>query len=450
MDGRQHHDPGEGQESPTQVHYDNEGQAVLVLRAATLRVVSGPDDGACVALDLRRMRVGTAADNDLVLTDPSVSRHHLEFQVRDQGYQVRDLDSTNGSFFRGARISEAHLGAGAELRLGDSVLRIERGEECSRVVKARKTFGTIIGNCRPMQEVFGLLAAVAPTDTTVLINGETGTGKELVAKAIHYNSSRRGGPFISVNCAAIPTALLESELFGHARGAFTSAVRDKPGLFEAAAGGTLMLDEVGDMPPEMQAKLLRVLQEGAFRRVGEQRERSTDARIISASHHDLSTLVRARRFREDLYYRLNVVLIQVPPLRDRTEDIPQLVEHFLGQQGDAPSVDREALSALLRYPWPGNVRELQNEVRRAAVLCEGPVRADDLSSKIRQPGPALQDANNLAAALAATERQCIIRALRATNGSVTAAAKLLGISRVVLHRKLRKHAVDRRRLRTAV
>ncbi len=319
-----------------------------------------------------------------------------------------------------------------------------------KILVRRYQASNLVGRGKAMCEIFRLIDRVANADVPVLIQGETGTGKELVAKAIHYNSSRRGGPFISVNCAAIPTALLESELFGHARGAFTSAVRDKPGLFEAAAGGTLMLDEVGDMPPEMQAKLLRVLQEGAFRRVGEQRERSTDARIISASHHDLSTLVRARRFREDLYYRLNVVLIQVPPLRDRTEDIPQLVEHFLGQQGDAPSVDREALSALLRYPWPGNVRELQNEVRRAAVLCEGPVRADDLSSKIRQPGPALQDANNLAAALAATERQCIIRALRATNGSVTAAAKLLGISRVVLHRKLRKHAVDRRRLRTAV
>ena len=319
------------------------------------------------------------------------------------------------------------------------------------ILVRRYQASNLVGRGKAMCEIFRLIDRVANADVPVLIQGETGTGKEVVAKAMHYNSPRRGGPFISVNCAAIPTALLESELFGHARGAFTSAVRDKPGLFEAASGGTLMLDEVGDMPAEMQAKLLRVLQEGAFRRVGEQRERTTDARVISASNHDLATLVRARRFREDLYYRLNVVLIQVPPLRDRPEDIPELVEHFLTQLGDAhPAVDREVLSMLLRYPWPGNVRELQNEVRRAAVLCDGSVSAGDLSSRIHQPGPALHDANNLTAALAATERECIIRALRATNGSVTEAAKLLGISRVVLHRKLRKHAVDRRRLRSAV
>jgi len=318
------------------------------------------------------------------------------------------------------------------------------------ILVRRYQASNLVGRGKAMCEIFRLIDRVANTDVPVLIQGETGTGKEVVAKAIHYNSSRRGGPFISINCAAIPAALLESELFGHARGAFTGAVRDKPGLFEAATGGTLMLDEVGDMPAEMQAKLLRVLQEGAFRRVGEQRERTTDARVISASHHDLASLVRARRFREDLYYRLNVVLVKVPPLRDRPEDIPELVEHFLAQQGEdtpRPTVDRDAMALLLRHAWPGNVRELQNEVRRASVLCEGRVGAADLSARIRRPGPEQGEANTLAAALAVTEREAIIRALRATNGSVTEAAKLLGISRVVLHRKLRKHAVDRRKLR---
>ena len=341
-----------------------------------------------------------------------------------------------------------------QVTVTDQVQRIEAmtatlGSEQEILVR-RYQASNLVGRGKAMCEIFRLIDRVANADVPVLIQGETGTGKEVAAKAIHYNSSRRGGPFISINCAAIPATLLESELFGHARGAFTGAVRDKPGLFEAAIGGTLMLDEVGDMPAEMQAKLLRVLQEGAFRRVGEERERTTDARIISASHHDLSGLVRARRFREDLYYRLNVVLVRVPPLRDRPEDIPELVQHFLEQQevdGPRPTMGREALALLLRYNWPGNVRELNNEVRRATVLGDGHVVPRDLSARIRRPGPEQQDANTLAAALAATEREAIIRALKATNGSVTEAAKLLGISRVVLHRKLRKHAVDRRRLR---
>ena len=341
-----------------------------------------------------------------------------------------------------------------QVTVTDQVQRIEAmtatlGSEQEILVR-RYQASNLVGRGKAMCEIFRLIDRVANADVPVLIQGETGTGKEVVAKAIHYNSSRGAGPFISINCAAIPAALLESELFGHARGAFTGAVRDKPGLFEAAAGGTLMLDEVGDMPAEMQAKLLRVLQEGAFRRVGEQRERTTDARVVSASHQDLCSLVRARRFREDLYYRLNVVLVQVPPLRDRPEDIPDLVEHFLVQQevdGARPTMDREALSTLLRYSWPGNIRELQNEIRRATVPGDGGEGLADLSARIRRPGPEQQDANTLAAALAATEREAIIRALRATNGSVTEAAKLLGISRVVLHRKLRKHAVDRRRLR---
>ncbi len=392
MDGRQHHDPGEGQESPTQVHYDNEGQAVLVLRAATLRVVSGPDDGACVALDLRRMRVGTAADNDLVLTDPSVSRHHLEFQVRDQGYQVRDLDSTNGSFFRGARISEAHLGAGAELRLGDSVLRIERGEECSRVVKARKTFGTIIGNCRPMQEVFGLLAAVAPTDTTVLINGETGTGKELVAEELHRQSARRGREFVVVDCGAIPAQLIESELFGHVKGAFTGAVNSRPGAFENSSGGTVFLDEIGELPLEMQTRLLRVLDKRTIKRVGSHDQRPVDIRVVAATNRDLPEMIQEGAFRQDLYYRLSVVQIQLPPLRQRRPDIPLLARHFLWQSG-CPNPEQvlgpEVLEALSTRQWPGNVRELRNVIERAAILADGSPLA---AGGEQAPAAATQDA----------------------------------------------------------
>jgi transcriptional regulator with PAS, ATPase and Fis domain len=249
---------------------------------------------------------------------------------------------------------------------------------------------------------------------------------------------------VSVNCAAIPEQLLESELFGHARGAFTGAVRDRPGLFEAAAGGTLMLDEVGDMPPSMQAKLLRVLQEGRFRRVGEQQERTSDARIISASLHDLAELVAAGRFREDLLYRLNVVSIAVPPLRERPEDIPELVEHFLGEMEPRPHLDRAALAELMRYGWPGNARELRNELHRAATLGDGQITVETLSSRL---GHAAGDADWLRGSLAsireAAEKSAILRALDQSEGSVTVAARLLGISRVVLHRKLRRHGIVR-------
>jgi transcriptional regulator with PAS, ATPase and Fis domain len=250
---------------------------------------------------------------------------------------------------------------------------------------------------------------------------------------------------VSVNCAAIPAALLESELFGHVRGAFTGAVRDKQGLFEVARGGTLLLDEVGDMPREMQAKLLRVLQEGAFRRVGDQEERSTDARIVSASLHDLNELVQAKRFREDLFYRLNVVQIQVPPLRQRPEDIPELVRHILGQMDPVPEIVPGALEVLLRRAWPGNVRELHNELQRAVALGGGRITPAALSPEReqRERVPVHGD-QTLNVAVAWAERSAIVSALRSTNGSVTQAAQVLGISRVVLHRKIRKHDLRRR------
>jgi transcriptional regulator with PAS, ATPase and Fis domain len=249
---------------------------------------------------------------------------------------------------------------------------------------------------------------------------------------------------VSLNCAAIPEALLESELFGHARGAFTGAFRDQPGLFEAARGGTLLLDEVGDMPAAMQAKLLRVLQEGRFRRVGEQQERASDARIISASLHDLGALVAAGRFREDLFYRLNVVAIAVPPLRERPEDIPLLVDLFLDEIAPRPAIDRAALALLLSYRWPGNARELRNELHRAAALSDGRIAPGDLSPQLASgEGPPAEARGSLAAVREAAERHAIRRALERAGGSVTVAARLLGISRVVLHRKLRRHAIGR-------
>jgi transcriptional regulator with GAF, ATPase, and Fis domain len=316
------------------------------------------------------------------------------------------------------------------------------GSEPEALVR-RYRAANVVGRSKQMHQILRLIDRVAQTDVPVLIHGETGTGKEVIAKAVHQNSARRKGPFVSVNCAAIPAALLESELFGHVRGAFTGAVRDKQGLFEVARGGTLLLDEVGDMPQEMQAKLLRVLQEGSFRRVGDQEERHTDARIVSASLHDLSKLVQAGRFREDLLYRLNVVQVRVPPLRERPEDIPELVRYFLAQMEPAPEITPPAMDQLMRRAWPGNARELQNELLRAMALGGGVITPEVLSSERRQGQHAAGGDQTLSAAVTRAERAAIIAALRTTEGSVTRAAQLLGISRVVLHRKIRKHDLRR-------
>lgn len=330
-------------------------------------------------------------------------------------------------------------------RIDEMVVRL--GDDRQALVeryRASKLVGQSPGMCQIMQ----LIDRVVATEVPVLIQGETGTGKEVIAKAIHYQSRRRHGPFVTVNCAAIPGPLLESELFGHARGSFTGAVRDKPGLFQIAAGGTLLLDEVGDMPLEMQPKLLRILQEAKYRRIGEEQERTTDVRIISASLHDLTALLADGHFRRDLYFRLNVIPINVPPLRERTEDIPLLIDHFLGQLEPTSTIDRAARLLLLRYHWPGNVRELQNELQRAAALSDGHITAANLSPKLQAGSSAPVEGNTMESILSLAERRAIEKALKQTHGSITQAAKLLGISRVVFHRKMKKFDIQRHKYKS--
>jgi len=315
-----------------------------------------------------------AADNELVLTDPHISRHHLEFQIQDAGYLVRDLGSTNGTYFRGARIHEALVGPGAELRLGSTVLRLERGEEKTEQAPRKQAFGEMVGTAARMQTVFGLLAAVAPTDVTVLIEGETGTGKELVAEELHRQSPRRNQSFSIVDCGAIAANLIESELFGHERGAFTGAVGEREGVFERSRGGTVFLDEIGELPLDLQTRLLRVLDRRTIRRVGGNLQRKIDARLVAATNRDLGEEVRRGRFRQDLFYRLAVVRIPIPPLRERREDIPILARHILWQMGCADPdavLTPEVLGVLQSRQWPGNVRELRNVVERAIVLTDG-------------------------------------------------------------------------------
>jgi transcriptional regulator with GAF, ATPase, and Fis domain len=312
------------------------------------------------------------------------------------------------------------------------------------------SYANIVGGSRRMRDVFRLLDKVTDSDVPVLVQGESGTGKELVARAIHFNGPRKDRPFVSENCAAIPETLLESELFGYARGAFTGAVADKKGLFEAAVGGTLFLDEIGDMPLDMQKKLLRVLQEKEVRPVGGKRTIPVDVRVLSASNQDLRRLVAENRFREDLLYRLNVITVELPPLRDRAEDVPAIVERLLDEIAQTTSTPRktiseEAMALLVRHRWPGNVRELRNEVRRAHALSDRVILPLVLSEPLRRAAaeppslPALGKTPLKEMVREVTEdleRRAITEALRRTRGRKAQAARLLGISRPTLDAKL--------------
>jgi two-component system NtrC family response regulator len=305
----------------------------------------------------------------------------------------------------------------------------------------------IIGESGPMQEALSLVRRVAPSDATVLIRGESGTGKELIAKAIHYASPRAAGPLVKVNCAALAESLLEAELFGHEKGAFTGAIATRKGRFELADGGSLFLDEIGDLPAHMQVKLLRVLQEREFERVGSSRPIAVNVRLLAATHRNLETLVRDGRFREDLYYRINVVTIALPPLRERRPDLPLLIDHFVRTFADKNAkpirgLTRDARETLLRYDYPGNVRELENLIERAVVLTRDEViGAADLPLTLDDPAPEPGMGSGLDAAVEGLERRMIREALARSGGVQTRAAELLGISERVLRYKLRKYGL---------
>jgi DNA-binding NtrC family response regulator len=302
----------------------------------------------------------------------------------------------------------------------------------------------IVGSSASIQRVLRVIERVAPTEATVLVRGASGTGKELVARALHTNSPRRDRPLVTINCAALTETLLESELFGHEKGAFTGATQTKPGLVEVAEGGTLFIDEIGEMAPGLQAKLLRVLEDGHFRRVGSTREQQADVRVVAATNRDLTEAIAAGRFRDDLYYRLNVVTIDLPALRDRREDIPPLVEHFLATRQVGPvrsRVEADAMKALVAYAWPGNVRELANVLERAQILAENHVIAlEDLPEAIAST--AVPEGNADPRHLSQVERQHVLSVLRQEKGNKVHAARVLGVSRRSLYRLIEKHRLE--------
>jgi formate hydrogenlyase transcriptional activator len=321
-------------------------------------------------------------------------------------------------------------------------------------IRTELKFEEIVGKSEAIRRVLQQVETVAPTDSTVLIYGETGTGKELIARALHNLGARHSNPFVKLNCAAIPTGLLESELFGHERGAFTGAITQRVGRFELANRGTMFLDEIGEVPLELQPKLLRVLQEREFERLGSTRTLRTDARLIAATNRDLEALVKDQKFRSDLYYRLNVFPVRIPSLRERPDDIPLLVRHFVQQLSrrlgkSIDTIASETMSALVRYPWPGNIRELQNVIERAVILTTGPVlrvQVDELhASEPERPVPtslpAAPPVQNMRAALDEVERQQILAALEKANWIVAGpngAAAILGMKRSTLQSRMQK------------
>jgi len=410
--------------------------------AARLRITERGRERA-VAVDADVVTVGKDAANDLVLDDPFVSARHLRLERRDGRWRVRDLGSTNGTLLAGVRVTEAELPAGAPLAVGDAELVLE--PSASAHGAGAPAFEGMISAEPAMRQLFELVERVAPADAAVTILGETGTGKELVARALHRLSGRREGAFVPVNCSAIAQSLIESELFGHEKGAFSGAERLRKGAFEEADGGTLFLDEIGELPLDLQPKLLRALELGEVKRVGASRPLTVNVRIVAATHRDLGAQVRAGKFREDLYYRLCVVPLTIAPLRARRGDVRRLAEHFLGRgapRGLALRFSDEALAKLEGYDWPGNVRQLRNVVQRALlfrgeglVVAASTVTFEDARRAEARAG----DHDTLyvrGLTLEDLEREAIRLSLRRHRGRRTAVVKELAIAKSTVMKRI--------------
>lgn len=375
-----------------------------------------------------------------VRTGEAVTNYEIE--ILDKDGRIKPISVSTALL----RDSDGRIVGGVETFRDLSQLR-----ELTEQLQAKYSFANIVGKSEGMRRVFRVIRDVAPTNTTVLIQGETGTGKELVARAIHYTSPRRDNPFVAVSCAALPDSLLESELFGHVRGAFTGAESDRPGRFELANEGTLFLDEIGEVSPALQVKLLRVIETKEFERLGDRQTTKVDVRFIAATNRDLKEDVEEGRFREDLYYRLNVLAIKIPPLRERREEVPLLVQHFVkmfaGQTGrNIRGVSQETMDILLDYPWPGNVRQLENAIEHAFIHCTGGVvQPRHLPEELQQAHPSVVErVSGTEKPLESLEKEVILTALERASFRRSEAARLLGISRSSLWRKMKRHGIGPR------
>ncbi|MGV3622020.1 MAG: sigma 54-interacting transcriptional regulator [Archangium sp.] len=409
---------------------------------ARLLVLSGPDAGK--SLDVRdgTTLIGSHPDCSLQLTDAGVSRRHLSIELVGTRARARDLGSKNGTRYLGAKFTTLDIPLGASIDLGSTTLAVLPMLRPG-VLSERQKLGEVIGRSTAMRRLFTQLEQLAPTDATCLLRGETGTGKELIARTLHSLSPRAGKAFVALDCAALTPSLIQSVLFGHIKGAFTGAVRDSEGLVASADGGTLFLDEVGALPLELQPVLLRVLETRAFQRVGENKVRSVDFRVLAATTSELPQLVKAGKFRSDLYFRLASIVLEVPPLRERLDDVPLLAQHFAHEAKAAVPLTPAAVSALSAWRWPGNVRELRNAVERAVTLGEAPVAASAAPAGAPDDFHAARDK-----ALAAFERSYLEALLTKHRGSASAVARDAGIARSYLYRLLETHGLEPEKFRS--
>jgi DNA-binding NtrC family response regulator len=410
-----------------------------------IRVVGGPDRGASVESTRPELTIGTAEGNDLLLTDPSVSRHHCVIESTPAGARLRDLGSTNGTVVGGCRVDSGLLAPGTTVALGGTDVVLERvSGEISEAVAREELFGPFIGSSVALRRLFAHLPRLAASESTVLIEGETGTGKSLLAEAIHQQSGRAAGPFVVVDCSTIPPTLIESELFGHERGAFTGAHQSRVGYFEAASGGTIFLDEIGELPVELQPKLLRVLEERTLRRIGARDPIRADVRVIAATNRDLREEVNRGSFRSDLWYRLATVKLTIPPLRDRPEDIPRLIVHFWTELAGDPEArpPHELVARLARHRWPGNVRELRSAVERA-ILFDDPAALDDLDRAAPAPeaDPHQPFRAAKARATAQWEHAYLAALIQLHGGNISRAARAARMNRNHLRELLVRHRI---------
>jgi two-component system response regulator GlrR len=415
-------------------------------RKYQVSVVAGPDTGLTKAIE-SKLVVGTHPDCGLLLKDTTVSRYHVELLARPDGVVVRDLESTNGTYLGGTRITEVIVEDQAVIVVGKTQLKVGMLEADLGKPEEQASFGPAIGASHSMKQLFGILEKVSPTDSTVLVLGETGTGKEVLARAIHEKSKRAKAPFVVVDCGAVAPTLIESELFGHVRGAFTGAVLDRNGAFLEADGGTIFLDEIGELPLELQPKLLRVLEAGTVRRVGEDKHRRVDVRIVAATHRDLEAEIAANRFRRDLYYRLAVVLVTVPPLRDRLDDLAMLARHFVNTMGRGDfELPRGLMARFSAYHWPGNVRELRNLVERALAGADvDPLPQESTSARALQSSsenitdlPFKEAKERLVESFT---KEYLASLLEKCHGNISQAAREAGIARNYVHRLVQKYGL---------
>ncbi|UJR78894.1 sigma 54-interacting transcriptional regulator [Sandaracinus amylolyticus] len=460
--------------SATKITYIDGRPATITLRRFKL-VVAREGQVEERLFDKDVINIGAMEDNDLVLEDETVSRNHCRIFVEGDQYLIQDLDSTNGTFVNRVRIREAWLRPDVVVTLGKTEIRFQPFDERVRIVPAETDrYGEIIGRDRKMREIYAILEKIAPTDATVVIEGETGTGKDVVARTIHGASKREGGPFMVFDCGAVPENLIESELFGHEKGSFTGAHQTRQGVFEMANGGTVFLDELGELQLDLQPKLLRVLEQREVKRIGGTKPIKVDVRIVAATNRNLEEEVRAGRFREDLFYRLTVVRLVLPPLRERRDDVKLLARHFLDhghfnkdREGHrrvtqfAPGV----LDRLSQYDWPGNVRELHNVIERAVSFSEsdtveladvpehiawprGVPRDNDSETDVSIPLPDFR-ASELEGTfkdakerwVASFERDYIAGLLKKNNGNISHAAREAEIDRKYFRKLMKKYGI---------